>query len=377
MNAQQRAKSPGRGGQTAGVPEPWAARDVRGVDANDVTAAGVFRSDRSLTLRQRICEAVDSAEEVVVAASFLFADPELEGAFTRAAERGVRVYLLLPTAARLDREVREDGEDRAILDQHKALLQKLAGRVLVRSADSFHAKAVLVDPARPGPAFLLTANLTIDALRRNEELGIELTHDEARAAFAFLRWAAWEAADHELLEPGPLRRTAPLGVVAPPTAASGIFATRRGLRSLRDEATRIIDAAAKEIVVASYGWSAEHAVVLQLCARAKQGLNVTILARDRPKAMPALEALRQAGARVYGFSWLHAKAIWTDRDEALIMSANFEPDGLDEGFELGVTVGGARAAEVARRLGTWVAAAPKELRAADVREREAPASRRR
>ena len=87
-----------------------------------------------------------------------------------------------------------------------------------------------------------------------------------------------------------------------------------------------------------------------MCARARQGVSLTVLARVRPRAMPALVALAEAGARVLGFKWLHAKALWADSGRGLVMSANLEKHGLDGSFELGVRLDGERAEELRTRL---------------------------
>ncbi|NHW60017.1 phosphatidylserine/phosphatidylglycerophosphate/cardiolipin synthase family protein, partial [Escherichia coli] len=77
-----------------------------------------------------------------------------------------------------------------------------------------------------------------------------------------------------------------------------------------------------------------------ICERAKSGLKVTILSRQRPAAMPALLAMKQAGASVMCFKWLHAKAIVVDGMHGMVMSANFQAYGMDQGFELGVKLTG-------------------------------------
>ncbi len=123
----------------------------------------------------------------------------------------------------------------------------------------------------------------------------------------------------------------------------------------------MIRGAVKRLVVASFGWQLDHPVVQALLSRAREGLSVTILARVRPSSMPALLALREAGATVLGFRWLHAKALWSDRGEALVASANLERHGLDDGFELGVRATGERAAAIGRALDAWALAAALRL----------------
>lgn len=77
--------------------------------------------------------------------------------------------------------------------------------------------------------------------------------------------------------------------------------------------------------------------------------------------MPALIRLADAAA-VLGFKWLHAKAVWTEDHGAIVASANLEPHGLDDGFEIGVLLSGARAGEIGGLLHRWVEAAPWQLR---------------
>ena len=77
--------------------------------------------------------------------------------------------------------------------------------------------------------------------------------------------------------------------------------------------------------------------------------------------MSALLVLAEAGAKVVGFKWLHAKAIWIDSEQAMVMSANLQADGLNHGFELGVRLTGGRAAEVRSRLTRWAEGAEWRL----------------
>lgn len=345
------------------LPPTWCPRAPNG-DGAPVAVSGVMRADASRQAASAVCAAIGDAHEVVVAASFLLADEEIQKALLQAAMRGVRVYLLLATETRLEKDPPEDSEfeQRALAD-HKRMLGSLAGWALIRSAPSFHAKVVLVDPALGGRGFLLTANLTQEALTRNEELVVELTSAESQVVFEHLRWAMWESADHELLEPGRLSTTSgPLKQVSRPGPRDGIVATLGEPGSIRATALDLVRAAQHTITVASFGWDADHEVVQALCARAKEGLHVTILARLRPASMPALLALAQAGARVFGYRWLHAKAIAIDEGAALVMSANLQRHGLDSSFELGVVLQDGRAAALREILRGWAATAPWELR---------------
>ena len=123
--------------------------------------------------------------------------------------------------------------------------------------------------------------------------------------------------------------------------------------AIREEALRLIDGATSRIVVSSFGWDSDHEIVKRLCTRAREGLEVVVLARRREGSMPALLTLSESGASVHGFKWLHAKAIWTDSGQALVMSANLQKYGMNESFELGVRLSGTRAQAVLETLEAW------------------------
>ena len=326
-------------------------------------AVDVSGPDRAVA--KRIVKLLAAARQMAVVSSFLLADREVEDAMLEAAGRGVRVYVLLASEARLDNEPGDGEFEQRVLAEHMDMLQRLGGHVLIRSAPHFHAKLVLVDPAMERRAgLLLTANLTREALERNEELAVELTPDEVEEAAAIVRWALWEGAEHELVDPTDFHAVKPLGCVDHPPSAPHVPATTAYATQLREAAVDLIDSASRELVVASFGWGAGHPVIERLCARAREGLTLTVLARVRPRAMPVLVALAEAGARVLGFRWLHAKALWADSGRALVMSANLEQHGLDRGFELGVRLDDERAEELRMRLGRWSGQAPWELRPA-------------
>ena len=344
------------------MPPAWASRRAES-GAQPGLGRTVHASGRNRELAGRIVSLLAGAREKVVLSSFLLADREIEEAILTAAKRKVRVYVLLASEARLDIEETDGEFERTMRDRHREMLNRLGGYALFRSAPHYHAKFVLADPGRgQGAGILLTANLTAEALERNEELAVELTREQVEEAFAIARWAFWEYGEHELVDPTDrFRSIKPVGCVEHPGRSRHVLATTPESRGLLEEATRMIEAASRELFVASFGWEKGHEIVEFLCIRAREGLSVTALARVRASQMPALLALAEAGVRVLGFKWLHAKAVCADGGSALVMSANLQPDGLDRGFELGVPLDGERAEEVRRRLVDWSRAARWEL----------------
>ena len=344
------------------LPPAWVPRK-RAYARQGELGSAVHISGQGGELKKRVIQLLDSASRKAVVSSFLMADREVEDAILETARRGVRVYVMLASEARLDDEPGDGEFDRRVLDEHKEMLGRLGGWVLIRSAPHYHAKLVLVDPGDKGAAgLLLTANLTREALGRNEELAIVLRPDEVKEAAELVRWAMWEDARHELVEPGDFRAVKPLGSIDHPARLPHVLATTSTSTQLREETADLIDSASGELIVASYGWAAGHPVVERLCARAREGLSLTVLARVRERAMPALVALAEAGARVLGFKWLHAKALWADSGRGLVMSANLEKDGLDDSFEQGLRLEGEPAGELRMRLERWSSQAAWELR---------------
>jgi cardiolipin synthase len=318
----------------------------------------IYQSGEKRHCIKDIITAIDHAQDTVMLMSFLMADEALEDALINAAKRGVRVYVLLAAENRLEKEPAADAEfEQKTLAQHKTMLDRLAGQILVRSAPNFHAKLVLIDTQA---GFLLTANLTKEALQRNEELAVALTAPEIQAAFTYLRWAFWEGAEHELIEKQRLSTIKPLQKVDNPQTDQHFLATKPD-NSLQPVLKQIIQNAKQQLIVSSFGWEIDHAIIALLLERIRNGLHVTLLARIRPKTMPTLVNLAEAGAQVLGFPWLHAKALCNDVGEAVVMSANLETQSLEHSLEFGVFLAYERATAVKHILQTWQQQAPWQL----------------
>lgn len=344
------------------LPPAWCPRP-EALQPKRVQFPDVLQPSHDRVLLEELVRAIRSAREAVVVASFLIADADIEAALLEVAKRGVAVYGLWANEVRLEKELKEtDPEfDKRCVEEHKALLLKLTGWSLIRSSSAFHAKALLVDPRQGCQGFLLTANLN-RALTHNEELAIRLTPQECCELFEQLRWAIWELADHELLEPGRLSTAKSLGRFEKPSGGVAIVSTLGGPGTLREAALRLVESARERLTVSCFGWDADHEIVNQLCAKARAGVKLVVLARERAASMPALVKLAAAGAEVLGFDQLHAKAIVVDGQSALVMSANLQAHGLEQGFELGVLIHDARVNDVSAVLDEWIASARSVLR---------------
>lgn len=327
------------------------------------TLGEICISGKQRQLADNIIEVLQNAKQMVVICSFLFADAHIEDAIVAAANRGVRVYLLLASEVRLAQAPGEQDYSKEMVEKHKGTLKRLGGRVLVRSSSQFHAKVIVSDPFSDEAAgFLLTANMNKMAIEGGEEIGVRLNSDEAFEVAANLRWAMWECAEHEMTDNKTFRDIKPSEQVLHHGNHRQIHATTPRSPMLKHQLIDVIKSANKELVIACFGWQHDHPVIEAIAEQAQAGVKVTILARaGRQKTMPALEKLAAAGAIVLGFKWLHAKVVWSDNQEAMVTTANFEKHGLDTGFELGIHLKDERVGLVERYLRQWINTAKWQL----------------
>lgn len=324
-------------------------------DGNGVSSSGSKRF-----IANQITYVVNQAKETIALCSFLLADDEIENALLSAAERGVRVYLLLASENRLDNDA-EDDFSKMCQDQHKASLKRLATKVLVRSAPHFHGKFVLADFNLPSASgLLLTANITKEAIERNEELAVRTDYAETKLLSQLFRYVFWEQAKHQMLNSRDFQSVKPLSqlqlpedFINPGTNAT-ILATTKESTSLKSACLSTITNATKSLVVSSFGWDEDHEIIDSLCQQAQRGIQVTVLARRRLSSMPALIKLAKSGVKVIGFKWLHAKVILSDDAQCIVMSANIQKDGMDTGFETGMLLTDNRVNGVREILKAWI-----------------------
>lgn len=342
----------------------WLRRHPTVNQTKEEARHGVWRTGPKLQFRDALAAALDGASEVVLFASFLLADDLLAAAILGAVQRGVRVYVLTASEQRIGKVVREeDAFEQRMADQHKKLLDSLAGKVLLRSAEHIHAKFLVVDPQdEHARAWLSTANFN-KALENSVDLGVELDAKGARALATCFNWAFWCEAESELREAGRLMAIKPGYLATPQRPSDGdVFATLNGETALREQLLAMIRSATGEILVASYGFEASHLVVRSLVESAKRGVSVTVFTRPRPAVAAGVEALAAAGITILGHDKFHAKALVVD-GQAMVMSANLESHGLDSGFEVGATLRPDAAREVEATLREWANTFPWAYRA--------------
>lgn len=335
------------------LPPVWLRRKPTTLDLDPELPSGLYRIGATQSFRRALIAAIDSAQEVVLAASFLLSDEELAKALLRASKRLVRVYVITASEARLNALPKEDDIfELRMIQEHKRLLDQLAEGVLLRSAEHFHAKFLLVDPRGVAPrGFLSTANFN-PALREGVELGVTLSPVQIVTLTQWFCWVFWREAEHELSGKGRLARVEPPPGPVHEPLQQGLWVTTREHTSLRTALLRLISEARRELIVSSYGFELDHQVVARLIDAAKAGRKVTVYTRPRPAVARAVAAMHTSGIRILAHDKLHAKAILTDR-EGIVLTANLEAQGLDRGFEVGVQLSPPAMADLRATFEQW------------------------
>jgi cardiolipin synthase len=347
--------------QTIAEPLPpcWHRRNPTTDESIERVGGGLLSAGPQGSLGRALIDVVSAAKHTVLIASFLFSDPDLCNALLAAHSRGVRIYMLTASRARLTSQ-REDDFTAKMIEEHQRLLDLLAGKVVLRAADCFHAKFIVVDHASAARGWLSTANFN-PALYRSRELGLELDRAAAQEVAQWFCWAFWSCAEHELTgEKGRLRAVDKPPTVPKVPSGARVLVTTPEHKPLRQRILAWIKASKRELWIASYGFDADHEVLAAIVERAKAGVPVTVLTRPRPANCTAVVALREAGARVLGHDKLHAKAIVCDHG-ALVMTANLDMHSLENSFEVGMVLDNQDHAALRETFVRWAESFPWTL----------------
>jgi cardiolipin synthase len=296
-------------------------------------------------------DGIRSAREVVLVASFLLSDHKITEALLSLAD-DVRLYVLTASEIHLTKVLQDDSHfDQQRIDEHRALLDRLAQRGVVRTASHFHAKFLVVDPHSAPRGWISTANFN-PALTDSVELGVELKTADAEALAGWFNRIFWSEADHELRKAGALQPVNPSPVCPPKPGPSSIVVTAHDEFSIALSVLKIIEQSTGSLLVSSYGLELNHRVVNALIDRLHKNVKVTVFTRPRVAVAAAVSALANAGATVIAHEKLHAKAIWGDAG-ALVMSANLETHGMDRSFEVGVVLNAKQSGQLKAVLLQW------------------------
>ena len=312
-----------------------------------------YKPKTNIDMVNDVIDMINASKSFLVISSFFLAHTDIENALIKAASNGVRCYVMFATNVRLQQEGANDEFTKKAYQRHSETLRKLSGKVLIHASNNFHAKIILCDPNTEPRGMLLTANLTHEALGRNQELSVHLTKNEIIENMKILRWAFWEYAENEIIDnKGTFYAYRPLNEITEYECKNNVLQTTPNYKTIKNELIQMINNKTKSIIISCYGWEEGHVLIDKLCELSKQGVAVTVLARPRSQYNKIFIKMKKSGIQIYGFKWLHAKAIMTDT-QTMIMTSNIEKNGLDAGFELGILLDDKRAEKIRHILNQW------------------------
>jgi cardiolipin synthase len=138
------------------------------------------------------------------------------------------------------------------------------------------------------------------------------------------------------------------------------------MKTIQEYIIKLINDSQGDIWACAFGFQLDNKVMKELITVSKQGRKVTVLARPRPhiNSRDALIGVVQNGGKVYGLEWLHAKcivALVKGKYVAVVMTANIEDRGMDNGFETGILLDGNDAENLKKLMEYWTTQAQYSL----------------
>lgn len=347
----------------------WILRSL-GLDSSqqieETEGEGVWTTGNKGVFRNVLVSAIGKAREVVCISSFLIGEEKIEQALMDAVDDGVRVYILSVPATLLDREEAITDEEERVderIEECKAFLDRIAEKMLLRAASHFHSKFLLVDPkdSMHAEGYLSTANFN-KALTEGVEIGVQLTPLELQGVYQQFVRGFWVESSQELRRKGSLTPVSShLKDIKIPSRIEEVLTTISSSSSdfkiltLKERILEFLEQTKGPVYLSMYGFDEGHEIVKEITKLARER-KVTVLTRPRPRMIPVHCKLAEAGIIILGHKNLHAKAIVSKingETVALVMTANLQSRGIDEGFDTGVLLRGRRAQRVEEILIKW------------------------
>lgn len=295
----------------------------------------------------RITEMLECADQVVAVSTPLLGDAGIELAAEPYGWRDrPRHYIL--TSAPGPHGRGGDGPAEGAR-RHGEFLKAFGEEALIRVPTRFRSSVVLFRSGRSKGGLFYTGDMGAGRPGEGHELLVELTRPEASDLLSVFRWAFWEGATHEYAGGG-LTDCRPLGKVEfPRTESVRLFGPRHA--SLSDEAVKMLDGNPQAVASAGFGWGSDPEVAGRLREINRQGARVSMVVGLAESARRAAEAVRD-GICVAGLTESCARVLVVDSCALVTVGAGGRSSG--DAFEIGLVIGGRRAAGVKKTLNEWV-----------------------
>lgn len=303
----------------------------------------IYPVDSNQMLLKKALDSIHTAKETIFIASFLFSNKQITDALKDAAKRDVRIYLLTASEDKLRTSPEEGDFENRTLEEHKKFLNEMSQLILIRSANNFHFKLLLVDAANEffRNGFIFTSNLTDKALSENAELGVVLNGDQIIDLAKYFIWCFWEKATHEQTLNKQHQSIKNAQRYLPAKPESSVILSGAGIieeYSIKKNLFDLVDSAKISLEIASFSFGEKDSILTQkICEKAKSGVSVQLYAREtRYKQFELFSFLQENGIQIIGIPLLHLKLIIADNNKGILMTANLDDRSLSSSMEVGL-----------------------------------------
>lgn len=336
----------------------------------------VIESGQGKILLNKIAKAIDGAKNIVCLQSFLIQDTAIiDALITAVSERQVKVFVLSSTEARL-KETIEEEQDFIKANYIQLLDTKFKNNFVHRTAENFHGKYILIDPTTKPKGFVCTNNFTENGFTRNPELTVELDKEHCEELFKIFVYHFWEHSTDEQTATKEFDKVKPANKFTLPKLENILLTSPNSKsNSLNKTLLKAIQQAKKSISLSTFLLDKNTELVKAISEKAKQNISVTLFCRPMERQFnEQLKELLESGIEIYLHPLIHAKSLLIDNKNGFVFTANLIKNGLDNGFEVGVTLNEQQTTDLSTIHQSWKINFPiraiKEAKVKDLKEFE-------
>jgi phosphatidylserine/phosphatidylglycerophosphate/cardiolipin synthase-like enzyme len=334
----------------------------------------VTESGEGKVLFSKFIEAIDEAKRMICLQSFLIQDTEMIDALLRAVkERGVKVFLLSSAEARL-KETIEEEEDFIKANYIELLDNKFKNHFVHRSAENFHGKYILIDPATKPKGFICTNNFTANGFTKNPELAVELNNEQCEDLFKVFVYHFWEHSTDEQTATNEFAKVKPINKFSLPELKNILLTSPNSKgNSLNSKLLTAISKAEKTISFSTFQLDKNIELLKAIIDKAKQNVSVMLFCRPIEKLFnEQLIELLEVGVQIYFHPLTHSKSLLIDSKDGYVFTANLIVKGLDKGLEVGVKLNEEQTKDLTKIHQSWQdnfpSKATREVNVKDLKE---------
>ncbi len=289
-------------------------------------------------IEDAVIDLVNKAKKMICISTFLLeAKMKLIDLLFDLSKKGIRIYFIIASKREAEKARKDEGED--AVNSHLEFLEKAGSGFMHIRSGGFHAKYIIVDPnTENSQGFFLTANIAKRPLTRNNEIAIRLDGPQTNDLFRQFKFGFWIESNHQFI----FDEISQKSILEPLSSKEGqleesnqkvIWTTSDSKTIKKSLLDYIKNNNPEEFWISSWNFSLDNEISNNIMERANH--KCRILLTNREKNYEAILGFLDKGCEIK-FNFLqHAKFFITD-DFAAIFSANFENQGMEQGYESGV-----------------------------------------